>query len=204
VDHAVANVIEHRENAHRAAASGMRWCVPFVQCVILAAAVFPSPARAAERELDQDPPPSSASEIESPIQRMFPEEPVRSPLFPWVRNRLQKLPAFIADTVFEARFRTYYLRKDRTTSLLGDDGLSEAWAMGGSIYYRSGWLEDLFQVEVEGFTSQPIVAPEDRAATRCCSRPCRKAMASSASPTASSATRDWFSLDIASTSTFRM
>jgi hypothetical protein len=96
---------------------------------------------------------------------MFPEEPVRSPLFPWVRDRLQKLPAFFADTVFEARFRTYYLRKDRTTSLLGDEGLSEAWAMGGSIYYRSGWLEDLFQVEVEGFTSQPIVAPDDRGDT---------------------------------------
>jgi hypothetical protein len=96
---------------------------------------------------------------------MFPEEPVRAPLVPWVRNRLQKLPAFFADTVLEARFRTYYLRQDRAFPVLGDDGLSEAWAMGGSIYYRSGWLEDLLQVEVEGFTSQPIVAPENRGGT---------------------------------------
>ncbi len=38
--------------------------------------------------------------------------------------------------------------------------------MGGSIYYRSGWLADLFQAEVEGFTSQPIVAPESKGGTQ--------------------------------------
>jgi hypothetical protein len=37
--------------------------------------------------------------------------------------------------------------------------------MGGSIYYLSGWLEDLFQVEVEGFTSQPIVASDSKGGT---------------------------------------
>jgi len=37
--------------------------------------------------------------------------------------------------------------------------------MGGSIYHQSGWLADLFAAELEGFTSQPIVAPEDRDGT---------------------------------------
>ena len=37
--------------------------------------------------------------------------------------------------------------------------------MDGSIAYRSGWLADLFSVELEGFTSQPIVAPQDRDGT---------------------------------------
>jgi len=37
--------------------------------------------------------------------------------------------------------------------------------MEGSIPYRSGWLEDLFQVEVDGFRSQPIVAPESKGET---------------------------------------
>jgi hypothetical protein len=128
--------------------------------VIPALAVLASPALAAERELDQDPPPSSASEIETPIERVFPEAPERPPLFPWVRQGLQTLPPFFADTQLEARFRTYYLRKDPTT-----DEKSEAWATGGSISYRSGWLEDLFAVEIEGFTSQPIVAPDDRGGT---------------------------------------
>ena len=144
----------------------MRERTHLLQGVILVAAFFPSPAPAAERELDQDPPPSSASEIEAPIQRMFPEEPVRPPLFPWVRNRLQKLPAFFADTVLEARFRTYYLRQERAIDVPMVPSVSEAWAMGGSISYRSGWLAELFQVEVEGFTLQPIVAPENRPGTR--------------------------------------
>ena len=129
--------------------------------VIAAALVFASPTPAAERELDESPPPSSASEIQTPIQQIITEAPERRPtLFPWLRQPLQKLPPFFADTQLETRFRTYYLRKDRTS-----DVLSEAWAMGGSIYYRSGWLEDLFAVEVEGFTSQPIVAPDDRDGT---------------------------------------
>ena len=92
---------------------------------------------------------------------MTPEPPAqRPPLVPWLSKPLEKLPPFFADTRLEARFRTYYLRHDRTNGVL-----SEAWAMGGSIYYRSGWLADLFAAELEGFTSQPIVAPEDRDGT---------------------------------------
>ena len=109
----------------------MRQRARLVRGVLLAAAVFASPAPAAERELDQEPPPSSASEIETPMQRVFPVLPERPLLVPWFRQWLKKLPPFFADTRLEARFRTYYLRKDRTT-----DELSEAWAMGGSIYYR--------------------------------------------------------------------
>ncbi|MGI9590428.1 MAG: OprD family outer membrane porin, partial [Myxococcota bacterium] len=132
----------------------------FGSVVVLAVAILSSPALAAERELDEDTPPSSTREIETPIQRVFPEERERPSLFPWVRKHLQKLPPFFADTQLEARYRTYYLRKDRVI-----DELSAAWAMGGSLYYRSGWLKELFQVEVEGFTSQPIYAPEDRGGT---------------------------------------
>jgi hypothetical protein len=122
--------------------------------------VFACPVLAAERELDEDPAPGSVGEIKTPGQRVFPEVEERPPLFPWLQERLQTLPAFFADTVLSARYRTYYMRQDRTTGVL-----SEAWAMGGSLYYRSGWLKDLFAVEVEGFTSQPIHAPSDRGGT---------------------------------------
>jgi hypothetical protein len=124
---------------------------------MLSAALFASPARAAERELDDSSPPASVREIETPTQRVFPEEPVRRPLFLWIRERLRELPPFFADSLLEARYRTYYLRNDRT-----DDSIAEAWAMGGSLYYRSGWLLDAFQLEAEGFTSQPVVAPDSR------------------------------------------
>ena len=141
----------------------MRSAIPLARLlwVVVLAAAFASPAPAAERELEEAPPPSSASEIRTPIQRIITEAPRRRrALVPWFYQPLQKLPPFFADTQLEARFRTYSLRQDRTT-----DVLSEAWAMGGSIYYRSGWLAELFRAEVEGFTSQPIVAPDSKGGT---------------------------------------
>jgi hypothetical protein len=133
-----------------------------LQWVVIFAAILASPAGAAERELNAGPAPSSAHEIKTPIEQMTLEPPPqRPPLVPWLSKPLEKLPPFFADTQLEARFRTYYLRQDRTNEVL-----SEAWAMGGSIYYRSGWLADLFAAELEGFTSQPIVAPEDRDGTK--------------------------------------
>ena len=126
------------------------------------AILFANPCAAAERELEQAPPPSSAEEIKTPLQRLLFREAYKEPLFPWFRKQLQKLPPFFADTHLEARFRTYYLRKDRPIDVLS---LSEAWAIGGSLYYRSGWLKDVFAIEAEGFTSQPLVAPDDRGGT---------------------------------------
>lgn len=131
-------------------------------CVALSAAMaFAKPAPAAERELQEAPPPSSVTGIQTPIQRIITGPPKRRrALVPWLHEPMQALPSFFADTQLEARYRTYYLRQDRT-----NDVLSEAWAMGGSIYYRSGWLADLFQAEVEGFTSQPIVAEDSKSGT---------------------------------------
>ncbi len=37
----------------------------------------------------------------------------------------------------------------------------EAWALGGSLEYRSGRLADRFQIGAELFTSQPLYAPAD-------------------------------------------
>jgi hypothetical protein len=121
---------------------------------------LPLAATAAERELEQESAPSSVTEIPTPIQSAFPTLRDLPAIFPWLPEQLSHLPPFLADTRLEARFRTYYLRKDREI-----DELSEAWAMGGSLYYRSGWLADAFAVEVEGFTSQPIYAPEGRGGT---------------------------------------
>jgi hypothetical protein len=147
--------------ADRESLKGMRQRARLLWAVIPSAAVLASPAHAAERELDEGPAPNSAREIRTPIERMItrpPEE--RPPLLPRLSRRLQKLPPFFADARLEARFRTYYLRNDRT-----DGVLSEAWAMGGSIDYRSGWVADLFAVRLQAFTSQPIVAPKDRDGT---------------------------------------
>jgi hypothetical protein len=127
---------------------------PFLGSLMLAVA---GPVLAGEQELEQAPAPGAAQEITSPLERTFAAPARKQSLFPSITKALDELPPFLADTEFEARFRTYYLRKDRTL-----DELSEAWAMGGSVHYQSGWLADSFALEAELFTSQPIVADEDR------------------------------------------
>ena len=124
---------------------------------------LPQALTAGERELEQQSAPASVEEIASPIQRVFASwtgEEILPTLFPALGERLAKLPPFLADTRFSIRFRTYYLRKQRES-----DALSEAWAIGGSLYYRSGWLADTFAAEVEGFASQPLWAPADHGGT---------------------------------------
>ena len=108
-------------------------------------------AIAQERELDETPPPSSIYEIQSPLERAYPEPEIRRSLFPWINRRMQSLPPFLADTKFYLRYRTYYLRQDRASGRL-----SEAWAMGGSLYYHSGWLEDFFAAELEASSSENL------------------------------------------------
>ena len=122
--------------------------------------LFVLPARAAERELDGDTAPDSTDKIQNPIGRVFRAPVKKKPLFLWAREQLADLPPFFADSVFEARYRTYYFRTDTL-----DDTVNEAWAMGGSLYYRSGWLRDVFSVEVEGFTSQKISAEKSNPGT---------------------------------------
>ena len=117
-------------------------------------------APAAERAIEDHPAAASVYEMEGAEEKGYVKEEVRPSLFPWVRRWKQKLPPFFADSELALRYRTYYLRQDRTNKRL-----SEAWAMGGSLYYRSGWLKELLAVELEGFTSQPIVAPDGRDGT---------------------------------------
>ena len=115
---------------------------------------------AGERGLEDAPPPSSVEGIKGPLERAYPEPYVRRSLFPSISRPLRQLPPFLADSKLYLRGRTSYMRQDRTSGRL-----SEAWAMGGSIYYHSGWLEELFAVELEGFTSHPVNAPDSRDGT---------------------------------------
>ena len=131
-----------------------------VVCVAVLLQLGAPSSFAGERGLEDEPAPSSIEDIEAPLERTYPLPVVRPSLFPWIRERTQDLTPFLADTQLYIRYRTYYLRQDRASGRL-----SEAWAMGGSVYYRSGLLKERFAVELEGFTSQPIVAPGDRDGT---------------------------------------
>jgi hypothetical protein len=74
---------------------------------------------------------------------------------------MEKLPAFIRDTDLNLHFRTFYF--DRINP---DDSVNEAWAIGGWLEYRSGWLlGHARHWGGGGYTSQPLYAPNDKDGT---------------------------------------
>jgi hypothetical protein len=143
-------------------ACGVRGTIVACEAVCtLALVLFATPSSfAGEQELEDAPPPTSIGEMAGALERAYQEPEVRPSLFPWIGEQAKDLTPFLADTKLYLRYRSYYFRRDRTSGQL-----SEAWAMGGSLYYHSGWFKELFAAELEGFTSQPIVAPDDRPGT---------------------------------------
>ncbi len=65
--------------------------------------------------------------------------------------------AFGRDSEVDLHFRTYYF--DR---LNPGDVTNAAWAAGGWIGYRTGWIADLLQLGVVGYTSQRLWGPLDK------------------------------------------
>ena len=74
-----------------------------------------------------------------------------------LKDLLSDAPAFIRDSKLDVNLRTYYFRQDDF-----DDSVSEAWAVGGALRYRSGELFERLSVGATGFTSLPLYAPPDR------------------------------------------
>lgn len=80
-------------------------------------------------------------------------------LFPQTEPAKKPNP-FIDDSKFSVQFRTYYFYRDKY-----DDSLSEAWAIGGSLSYKSGYLGDVFAIGAVGYTSQRLLGDDDRDGT---------------------------------------
>jgi len=74
--------------------------------------------------------------------------------------KLEERSPFIHDSKFSAQLRTFYFDRKKY-----DDSYSEAWTLGGSITYQSGYLADLFRIGAVAYTSQPLYAPDDRDGT---------------------------------------
>jgi hypothetical protein len=109
--------------------------------------------QAQEAVSQETPTPSSVDEIVNPMDRTFekapPKEEPPKPTHPFFRD--QRL---------DLNLRTYYKYNDKF-----DDSLSEAWALGGALTYKSGYLLDHFSLGAGVYTSQPLYAPEDRDGT---------------------------------------
>jgi hypothetical protein len=70
------------------------------------------------------------------------------------------VPRFLRDTGLSLRLRSHYVDFQPVSG-----AEREAWALGGWIAYRSGWLGDALQVGATLFGSAPAYAPADKADT---------------------------------------
>jgi len=80
-------------------------------------------------------------------------------LMPPSAKPAEKSP-FLDDSKISAQMRTYFFDREKY-----DNSRSEAWTIGGSVTYRSGYAADLFRIGAVLYTSQPLYAPADRDGT---------------------------------------
>jgi hypothetical protein len=113
--------------------------------------LLPSTSRA---DHDQD------QHMEAPLPPPKPPAALLRSAFPDLEAGLRELPPFIRDTDLNLYFRTFYFGRVNT-----DDTENEAWAIGGWLEYRSGWLYDTLAIGAVGYTSQPLYAPDDKDGT---------------------------------------
>ncbi len=110
------------------------------------------------------PPPSSVEESLVPSDLTF--RPVYRPFHPplaireKLKEQLKNLPPFIRDAKLDVNPRTFYFYRDNY-----DNSKNEAWALGGSLAFKSGYLWDHFAVGAVGYTSDHLYAPPGRDGT---------------------------------------
>lgn len=64
------------------------------------------------------------------------------------------------DTKWTVQLRSYYLGRDKY-----DDTESEAWAIGGSAGFKTGYFREWFSFGATAYTSQPLYAPDEKDGT---------------------------------------
>ncbi len=142
---------------HAGSAGGVpAFLVVLVAFMTLATA--PATRAADESVLREGPPTKSVEEDLDPLDRAVVDEPPKptSAIRPLTRM-LEKLPPFFRDSEIEVDLRSYYFRRR-----FGNGGNAEAWAIGGALRYRSGWLLDRLKIGAALFTSQKLYGPIDR------------------------------------------
>jgi len=121
------------------------------------------PVMAQEAISQEEPTPPSVQEETTPMDRAFQEKPKIPRFFPWLKEELKDTDPFLRDTKFGLNIRTYFFYRDNYPGSSPQE--NEAWALGGSIYYQSGWFLDHFGVGAVLYTSWPLYAPDDKDGT---------------------------------------
>ena len=124
-----------------------------------------------ESVLDHGPAPESVRQLNSPLDIPFlPLAPLpwafttlRDSIHDNLKPQLETLPPFFRDTQVGLNLRLYYFNRDNDVTPPKSD--NEAFTIGGSVAYQSGWLANIFRLGVEGFGSQKLYGPESRDGT---------------------------------------
>jgi hypothetical protein len=127
---------------------------------MLLLALSVSSARAQEVNRGEAPTSDSVEDMNGAIEGGFEEEEVSEPRFPIISRAIASLPPFLRDTELEFSARTYVWSHWRA-----DHSEGMAWAIGGALNYRSGYLFERIRVGAALYTSQPIVAPKNKGGT---------------------------------------
>src|SRR5262245_45248208 len=105
----------------------------------------------------QEPTPEGILAAEPPLK---PAAPLLRRISPGLAEDMERLPPFLRDTSVRLHLRSFYFNR-----LNSNDAQNEAWAFGGWLAYRSGWLLDTLALGAVGYTSQPLYAPQDAGGT---------------------------------------
>lgn len=152
-------------NANRREPKGPA-CVPALAISLLAVAILvpmqvraqtaaPAPPPASTEEEDEyvEQAPTSTEQGQTPLGEAFAPRDHAA----WVRETRRK--AF-QDTKWDLQVRSFYLGRDKY-----DDSESEAWALGGSLGFKTGYFRERFAFGATGYTSQKLYGPEDKDGT---------------------------------------
>ncbi len=131
-----------------------------VTFVILIILFFTQNIYSIEYIRDEQPAPESVEEIADPISEYFKILPRRKRLFPNLKEKIEKLPPFFSDSHIVLNVRSFYFDRSNV-----DDTENVAWALGGSLTYESGLIQDIIFIGAELFTSQKLYGPEDKGGT---------------------------------------
>ena len=112
---------------------------------------------AQESTLADQPAPVSVDEMKGPLHESFRRSLSREPLFPGMREELERLPRFFRDAQLLLYARSYYL--DRNDPDFRD---SDALAQGTAIAYRSGWLRDRFSIGADVYSSVRVAGENEQ------------------------------------------
>ena len=124
----------------------MPFCFVLVFLCQLLWATVPRPSLAQENMLDEGPMPSTVQELIDSFRKPF-EKPLPLPwLLPQLRRTLHEAlqweeraeQPFFRDSALTLKLRTFYFNRD-THKANADDSHNEAWTLGASLAYQSGW-----------------------------------------------------------------